>query len=417
MAAIHTIQARQILDSRGNPTVEVDLMLDDESFGRAAVPSGASTGSREALELRDGGDAYLGKSVQQAVDNVEGKIADALVGQDWTQGSLDQTMIDLDGTENKASLGANAILGVSLAFAMATAESHNEAVFEHVAHLYSNTNIILPRPMFNIMNGGAHANWTTDIQEYMILPMKPEPYSEMLRKSVEVFHHLGKLIAKKDLSVNVGNEGGYAPQLNSNEEAFELIVEAIGKAGYELGEGKDFLLGLDGAASEFYQDGKYHLKRDKSVFTTDEMIEWIAQMAEKYHVYSLEDMMAESDWEGWSKLTERLGSDHQIVGDDLTVTNPKYIQRAIDEKCCNTLLVKLNQIGTLSETLRAMRTAEDAGWKTVSSHRSGETEDVFISHLAVGTGAGQIKTGAPSRTDRTAKYNELLRIEEFLQEE
>lgn len=422
MSAIQNIFARQILDSRGNPTIEVDVLLEDDAFGRAAVPSGASTGSREALELRDDGNEYLGKSVQQAVQNVNGRIADALVGQDWTQETLDRAMIELDGTENKSSLGANAILGVSLAFAVAQSDSLNIAPYEYVAQLYSGKSAssagekawVLPRPMFNIMNGGAHANWTTDIQEYMILPMKDEPYQEKLRKSVEVFHHLGKLIKNKGLSTNVGNEGGYAPELNSNEEAFEMILEAISVAGYEAGPGKDFLLGIDAAASEFFRDGKYVLQRDGTTKSTEEMVAWIVGLAEKYPLYSIEDPLAESDWDGWAALTARIGTDHQIVGDDLLVTNPQYVEKAIAGKNCNALLVKLNQIGTLTETLNAMKLARDAGWNNVPSHRSGETEDVFLAHLAVGTGAGQIKTGAPSRTDRTAKYNELLRIEEFI---
>lgn len=414
MSAIQSIFARQILDSRGNPTVEVDVLLEDDSFGRAAVPSGASTGSREALELRDEGNEYLGKSVQQAVDNVNGKIGDAVIGQEWTQETLDKAMIELDGSENKGNLGANAILGVSLAYAVAASDSQNIAPYEYVGQLYGNSKWVLPRPMFNIMNGGAHANWTTDIQEYMVLPMKDEPYMERLRKSVEVFQHLGKLIKNKGLSTNVGNEGGYAPELGSNEEAFDMIMEAISKAGYEAGPGKDFMLGIDAAASEFYQDGKYNLRRDGSIKTTEEMVEWVAGLSKKYPLYSIEDPLAESDWDGWAALTAKIGADHQIVGDDLLVTNPIYVEKAIAGKNCNALLVKLNQIGTLTETLAAMKKAQAAGWNNVPSHRSGETEDVFLAHLAVGTGAGQIKTGAPSRTDRTAKYNELLRIEEFI---
>lgn len=413
MAAIAKVHARQILDSRGNPTLEAEVTLADGSFGRAAVPSGASTGSREALELRDQALPYLGKGVALAVNNVQSLIAPKILSQQWSQESLDQQLIEIDGTPNKSSLGANAMLGVSLAFAVATAQSQKRPTWQYVAELFG-SEPSLPRPMFNIMNGGAHAAWTTDIQEYMILPLGDLPYSERLRKSVEVFHHLGKLIGKRGLSTNVGNEGGYAPALSSNAEAFELILEAIAAAGYEAGEGKDFMLGIDAAASEFYENGQYHLKRDGSVKNSDEMRAWIIELTKKYPLLSLEDALAESDWEGWGKLTAEIGQTHQIVGDDLLVTNPLYVQKAIAEKSCNALLVKLNQIGTLTETLQAMQLAQQAGWNNVPSHRSGETEDVFLAHLAVGTGAGQIKTGAPSRTDRTAKYNELLRIEEQL---
>ena len=414
MAAISTIYGRQILDSRGNPTVEVEVTLDDGSFGRAAIPSGASTGSREALELRDGGDQYLGKSVNQAVANVNTTLRELLVGKDHTQESLDLAMIEADGTEFKSKLGANAILGVSLGFAVAQAHSQKKPVYEYIASLIGQKPS-MPRPMLNIMNGGAHADWATDIQEYMIMPMGNLPYAEKLRKSVEVFHHLGKILKSKGYSTNVGNEGGYAPAIKSNAEAFDLILEAIKKAGYEIGEDKDFLLGIDAAASEFYEDGKYHLKRDDSVKSTDEMIEWLTELTEKYPLYSLEDPLAEADWEGWQKLTAKLGKTHQIVGDDNLVTNPKFIARAIEEDSCNAVLIKLNQIGTLSETLQAIKMTQENGWNPVCSHRSGETEDVFLTHLAAGTNAGQIKTGAPSRTDRTAKYNELLRIAEQIE--
>lgn len=411
MAAIRSILGRQILDSRGNPTVEVDVTLEDGSFGRAAVPSGASTGSREALELRDGGDEYLGKSVHQAVTNVNTTLRDLLVGKELSQQSLDMAMIEADGTDFKSKLGANAILGVSLAFAVAQAQSKKQAVYEYIAEL-SGRQPNMPRPMLNIMNGGAHADWATDIQEYMIMPMGTLPYAEKLRKSVEVFHHLGKILKAKGYSTNVGNEGGYAPAVKSNAEAFDLILEAIDTAGYAIGEDKDFLLGIDAAASEFFADGQYQLKRDNSTKSTTEMIDWLVGLTEKYPLFSLEDPLAEADWEGWQQLTARLGGTHQIVGDDLLVTNPKFIARAIEEKSCNAVLIKLNQIGTLSETLEAIKMTQENGWNAVCSHRSGETEDVFLSHLVVGTGSGQIKTGAPSRTDRTAKYNELLRIAE-----
>lgn len=411
---IAQLHARQILDSRGNPTVEVDLTLDDGSFGRAAVPSGASTGSREALELRDGGDKWMGKGVSKAVANVNGEIFDAVKGKDLDQSSLDKLMIELDGTETKSKLGANAILGVSMAFAVASAKSKNQPLYQYIADIFGNSDVKLPMPILNVMNGGAHADWSTDIQEYMLFPIKNEPYSEKLRKAVEVFHHLGKLISKRGLSTNVGNEGGYAPALGSNQEAFDIIMEAIASAGYSAGKDGDFMLGIDAAASEFYKDGKYVLKRDNTTKTSDEMIDWIVELCQKYPIISLEDPLAEEDWDGWAKLTAKIGSTVDIVGDDLLVTNPKYIKKAIEGKNCNVVLCKLNQIGTLTETLETMRMAREAGWKNIASHRSGETEDVFIAHLAVGTSAEEIKTGAPSRTDRTAKFNELLRIEETL---
>lgn len=414
MAQIAKIKPRQILDSRGSPTIEVDLELNDGSFGRAAVPSGASTGSREALELRDGGDNYLGKSVLKAVENVA-EVASKINGEDMAQQTLDQRLIELDGTPTKSQIGANAILAISMAFARAVSVSEKKPLWRYIADISGLDAPKLPTPMFNIMNGGAHAGWTTDIQEYMVIPQGDLPYVEKLRKSVEVFQHLGKLIASKGLSTNVGNEGGYAPALKSNEEAFELILEAISKAGYAAGQGQDFGLALDIAASEFRKGEKYELKRDGRSLSSDEMVEFVVALANKYPLVSIEDPLAEDDWAGWQKLTAQLGSKIQVVGDDLLVTNPQYVERAINEKSCNALLVKLNQIGTLSETLAAMKMSRDAGWKNVPSHRSGETEDVFLAHLAVGTGAGQIKTGAPSRTDRTAKYNELIRIAEELE--
>lgn len=414
MPIISKVHARQILDSRGNPTIEVDVVLADGSFGRAAVPSGASTGVREALELRDGGDKYLGKGVLRAIGNVNGEIANVLKDNNWDQKSLDEKMIALDATETKSRLGANAILGVSMAFAVAEATSKKVPLFQHISDISGVTSKQLPLPMLNVLNGGAHANWSTDIQEYMIFPIKNESFAERLRKSVEVFHHLGKLIAKKGLSTNVGNEGGYAPEFKSNEEAFDTILEAIAAAGYTAGKDGDFMMGIDAAASEFYKDGTYVLKRDNTVKTSAEMIDWMVSLTEKYPLMSLEDPLAESDWESWAELTRRIGSTVQIVGDDLLVTNPKFVKQAIEGKNCTAVLVKLNQIGTLTETLQTMKMAQDSGWVNVTSHRSGETEDVFIAHLAVGGGGNQIKTGAPSRTDRTAKYNELLRIEELL---
>lgn len=414
MAVISSLHARQILDSRGNPTVEVDVWLSDGSFGRAAVPSGASTGAREALELRDGGEKYLGKGVLRAVGNVNGELATTLKDRNWDQRSLDEAMIQLDGTQAKSRLGANAILGVSLAFAVAEAAAQRVPLFQHLSSLAGVTSLQLPLPLLNVLNGGAHANWSTDIQEYMILPVTAEPFSERLRKSVEVFHHLGKLLAKKGLSTNVGNEGGYAPEFSSNEEALDTILEAIAAAGYTAGKDGDFMLGIDAAASEFFKDGKYVLKRDKTEKTSEEMIEWMVSLCSKYPIMSLEDPLAESDWQSWAELTRRVGTTVQIVGDDLLVTNPAFVKQAIEGSSCTAVLVKLNQVGTVTETLETMRLAREAGWVNITSHRSGETEDVFIAHLAVGGGSAQIKTGAPSRTDRTAKYNELLRIEEQL---
>jgi enolase len=415
MASITSIHARSVLDSRGNPTVEVDLTLSDGGFGRAIVPSGASTGAREVLELRDGGTAWLGQGVSKAIANINETIFTALKDKECTQETLDTTMIAMDGTETKSNLGANAILGVSMAFCIATARSNKMPLYKHLGVLTGTTQFKLPYPILNVLNGGAHANWSTDIQEYILFPIKNEPYHEHLRKSVEVFHHLGKLIAKRGLSTNVGNEGGYAPQLSSNQEPFDLLLEAIAAAGYTAGWDGDFMMGIDGAASEFYQNGVYNMKRDKVTRSSDEMVGWLVDMTKKYPIYSIEDGLAEEDWDAWAKLVSAVDPRIQIVGDDLTVTNPKYVQKGIDGKNCNAIIVKVNQIGSLTETFAAMKLAKAAGWKTISSHRSGETEDVFISHLAVGAGADQIKTGAPSRGERTAKYNELLRIEEELQ--
>jgi len=417
MLTIKAIHARQIIDSRANPTVEADVILSDDSTGRAAVPSGASTGTHEALELRDTeSESYLGKGVLRAVGNVNDKIANMLRGQEIvTQAELDAKLLALDGTENKASLGANAILAVSMAYAKAVAASRKQQLFEYVGEIYGvNGNYKLPRPMFNIMNGGKHANWATDIQEYMIIPMQAESWAQSLEMGCEIFLTLEKLLKAKDLSTNVGNEGGFAPALESNQQALDLIVEAVGKAGYQLGT--DVKFGFDAAASEFYNpDTKnYDLKRDNVTYTSGQMVEWVASLTEKYPVASLEDMFSEDDWQAWTDLTAKIGANHQIVGDDLLVTNVKRVEKAIAEKACNSLLVKVNQIGTLTETFAAMKLSESAGWNNVLSHRSGETEDVTIAHIAVGTACGQIKTGAPSRGERTAKYNELLRIEEYL---
>ncbi len=413
---ITNIKARQIFDSRGNPTVEADVMLEDGVMGRAAVPSGASTGKYEALELRDGdAKAYLGQGVLTAVANVNTKIHDLLVGkEDLSQKDLDNLMLELDGTEMKSNLGANAILAVSLAYAWAVSKFRGQQLYEYIGELYGNKDFKLPRPMFNIMNGGKHAEWATDIQEYMVLPMKSASWVESIKIGTEIYLTLGKLLKSKGYSINVGNEGGYAPALQSNKEALDLIVEAIGKAGYTLGD--DVCVGFDAAASEFYNEetGNYELKRDKKTLTPDEMVEWVKQLSIDYPVVSYEDMFSQDDWASWTKLTALVGEKIQVVGDDLLVTNVKRIKEAIEKKSCNALLVKLNQIGTLTETLAAMRMAQDAGWNNVVSHRSGETEDITIAHVVVGTGAGQIKTGAPSRSERVAKYNELIRIEEHI---
>ena len=412
MANIKSIHARWILDSRGNPTVEADVVLDDGSFGRAAVPSGASTGAAEALELRDGGDRFMGKGVDQAVANVNDKIAPALVGHDAAdQNGVDQVMLDLDGTDNKSSLGANAILAVSLAVAKAEAKSESLELWQYIAKLTNTQEVSLPLPMMNIMNGGAHAGWTTDIQEYMIMPVGAPTFAEGIRRATEVFHNLGKILKEQGYPTTVGDEGGYAPHLKGgNAEPLALIEQAVTKAGYKLGE--DFVLALDVASSEFYKDGKYELKNEGKSLTSDEMIDYVKNLVDNNPLVSVEDGLAEEDWAGWTKLTEKLGDKIQLVGDDLLVTNVKRLQKAIDEKAGNAILIKPNQIGSLSETIAAVELAKEHGFNTVMSHRSGETEDVTIAHLAVGLNCGQIKTGSLSRTDRVAKYNELLRIAE-----
>jgi enolase len=413
---ISNIKARQILDSRGNPTVEVDILLNDGSFGRAAVPSGASTGVHEALELRDKNESkYHGKSVETAVKNVNMTISNKIIGEQFgSQAELDKFLIDLDGTENKSRLGANAILGVSLAYAWAVSKSKDQMLYEYIGSLYGNTNFNLPRPMFNILNGGEHAGWATDIQEFMVLPMGMEKFDDVIRFGSEVFISLQNLLNSKGFSTNVGNEGGFAPDVSSNLEALELIIEAIGKTKYELG--KDVMLGFDVAASEFYdsESKSYKFGTDQTEMNSAEMVRWATKLIDEYPVASIEDPFAEDDWKAWKDFTAANSEKVQIVGDDLLVTNTDRIEKAIKEESCNSLLVKVNQIGTLTETLEAMGMSKKAGWSNVVSHRSGETEDVTISHIAVGTGCGQIKTGAPSRGERTAKYNELIRIAEGL---
>ena len=412
MANIKSIHARWILDSRGNPTVEADVVLDDDSFGRAAVPSGASTGAAEALELRDGGDRFMGKGVDQAVVNVNEKIAPALVGHDAAdQSGVDQIMLDLDGTDNKSNLGANAILAVSLAVAKAEAASEGLPLWKYIAKLTDTQEVSLPLPMMNIMNGGAHAGWTTDIQEYMIMPVGAPTFAEGIRRATEVFHNLGKILKEQGYPTTVGDEGGYAPHLKGgNAEPLALIEQAVAKAGYKLGD--DFVLALDVASSEFYNDGKYDLKNEGKVLTSDEMIDYIKNLVDNNPLVSVEDGLAEEDWAGWAKLTNEIGDKTQLVGDDLLVTNVKRLQKSIDEGAGNAILIKPNQIGSLSETIAAVKLAKEHGFNTVMSHRSGETEDATIAHLAVGLNCGQIKTGSLSRTDRVAKYNELLRIAE-----
>ncbi len=412
MAKISKVQARWILDSRGNPTVEAVVGLDDGSRGRAAVPSGASTGAAEALELRDGGSRFMGKGVDRAVANVNQQIAPALIGMEATdQRAVDRAMLQLDGTDNKSKLGANAILAVSLATAKAAASSEDLALWRYIAQLTDTSETSLPLPMMNIMNGGAHANWTTDIQEYMIMPIGAPSFAEAVRQASEVFHHLGKILKEQGYPTTVGDEGGYAPHLRGgNGEPLKLIEQAVAQAGYQLGQ--DFVLALDVAASEFYRDGYYELKNDNAKLNTDQMIDYVRGLVAGNPLASVEDGLAEEDWAGWTKLTERLGAETQLVGDDLLVTNTQRLQKAIDLKAGNAILVKPNQIGSLSETIDAVKLAKANGFNTVMSHRSGETEDTTIAHLAVGLGCGQIKTGSLSRTDRVAKYNELLRIAE-----
>jgi enolase len=420
---ISSIHARQILDSRGNPTVEADVTLSDGSFGRAAVPSGASTGSHEAVELRDGDKScYGGKSVMKAVENVNTIIAEALKGEDpLRQDKIDELMIELDGTSNKGKLGANAILAVSLAVAKASAASQKMPLYEYVSQLSvvslqpSAGKFMMPVPMMNIINGGKHAKGSTDIQEFMIMPVGAPSFSEGLRMGVEVFHALGKVLDEAGYSTTVGDEGGYAPAVRGgNTEALDLITQAVEKAGYKLGE--DFVLALDVAASELYLMDQYRLQTEDRGLTTSQMVDFLKDVAEKYNVASIEDGLFEDDWRGWMELTKQIGDKVQLVGDDLLVTNTQRLGEAIEKKAGNSILIKVNQIGTLTETIKAVEMAREAGWTAVMSHRSGETEDTTISHLAVGLGTGQIKTGSLCRSDRVAKYNELLRIEEELGE-
>ena len=410
---ISNIIGRQIFDSRGNPTVEADVYLEDGSFGRAAVPSGASTGAGEALELRDGGEAYGGKGTLNAVKHINNDLKNLLVGKDASdQQALDKAMLELDGTENKANLGANAILAVSLAAAKAVAASRNLPLFRYIAEISGNENVVLPMPMMNVMNGGAHAAGSTDIQEFMIIPIGAQTMSEALQIGTEVFHALGKLLKEQGYQTTVGDEGGYAPSVkNGNREPLELISEAATRAGYELGE--DVVFALDVAASELVDGENYILKTEGKTVSADELSAWYESIVSEFPIASIEDGLGENDWSSWQKLTELLGSRLQLVGDDLLVTNTKLLERGINEKAANAILIKPNQIGSLTETISAVKMAQAAGWNTVMSHRSGETEDTTISHLAVGLGCGQIKTGSLSRTDRMAKYNELLRIAEL----
>ena len=410
---IEKVHAREILDSRGNPTVEVEVTLECGIKGRASVPSGASTGMFEAVELRDGDKSrYLGKGVLQAVDNVNAKIGPAIIGYDATeQVAIDNLMLKLDGTDNKANLGANAILGVSMAVARAAAESLDLPLFLYLGGFNAKE---LPVPMMNILNGGAHADNNVDLQEFMIMPVGAKTFSDALRSCAEVYHTLKSVLHDKGLSTAVGDEGGFAPNLASNEEALEVICEAIKRAGYELGT--DFKLALDVASSEIYKDGKYHLEGEGKVLSASEMVDFYEYLVDKYPIVSIEDGLAEEDWDGWKVLTERLGKRVQLVGDDLFVTNTKRLEKGINLGVANSILVKVNQIGTLTEAFDAMERAKRAGYTCVVSHRSGETEDTFIADIAVAVNAGQIKTGAPARSERVAKYNQLLRIEEMLYE-
>ena len=401
------VRGREILDSRGNPTVEVDVVLENGIVGRAAVPSGASTGEREALELRDGGDRFNGKGVLKAVENVNGPLRDLVIGMDAAnQKELDYAMINLDGTETKSKFGANAILGISMAAMKASALNEGKPLYEYVGD-----GIVMPKPMMNIINGGAHADNKLDFQEFMIIPQR-DTIHERVRVGAEVFHTLKKVLNEKGLATGVGDEGGFAPDLQSNTEGFELIMEAIRKAGYE--PGKDVCLAIDVAASEFYKDGKYNLVGEGRSLTTDELIDFYEELVNKYPIISIEDPVDENDWDGFTKITERLGNKIQLVGDDLFVTNKKCLQMGIDKHAGNAILLKVNQIGTITETLETIELAREHGYATIISHRSGETEDTTIADLAVGLNLGQIKTGSISRTDRICKYNQLMRIEEEL---
>ena len=414
MTTIKDIKGREILDSRGNPTVEVDIILSDGSFGRAAVPSGASTGSHEALELRDGDKKrYGGKGVLKAVENVNTTLKKALKGKEWTQKTLDEKMIALDGTETKSNLGANAILGISLAFAHVTAKSQKKPLYKYFAQIAKiGKPMSLPLPMMNILNGGQHAENSTDIQEFMVMPVGAKTFKQALQMGAEIFHSLKKILHDKKLTTTVGDEGGFAPTLPSNSAAIEIILEAIAKAGYTAG--KDVMLAIDAAANEFYKEGKYQLEREGKTFSGEEMVAFYGEWLKKYPIVSIEDGLAEDDWTTWSHMTKAYGKKLQIVGDDLFVTNIKRLEQGIAQKAGNSILIKLNQIGTVTETINAIKMANKAGMTAVVSHRSGETEDTTISHFVVGLGCGQIKTGSLCRSERVAKYNELLRIEEEL---
>ncbi|WP_047526335.1 phosphopyruvate hydratase [Pseudomonas sp. 11/12A] len=415
MAKIVDIKGREVLDSRGNPTVEADVLLDNGIIGSACAPSGASTGSREALELRDGDKSrYLGKGVLKAVANINGPIRDLLKGTDPSdQKALDLAMIKLDGTENKATLGANAILAVSLAAAKAAAQDQDLPLYAHIANLNGTPGVYsMPVPMMNIINGGEHADNNVDIQEFMVQPVGAKTFSEGLRMGTEIFHHLKAVLKARGLSTAVGDEGGFAPNLASNEDALKVISEAVANAGYKLGT--DVTLALDCAASEFYEDGKYNLSGEGQVFTAEGFADYLKGLTERYPIISIEDGLDESDWAGWKILTDKIGEKTQLVGDDLFVTNTKILKEGIDKKIANSILIKFNQIGTLTETLEAIQMAKAAGYTAVISHRSGETEDSTIADLAVGTSVGQIKTGSLCRSDRVSKYNQLLRIEEQL---
>ncbi len=413
MSKISKMIAREILDSRGNPTVEVDITLKDGSFGRAAVPSGASTGSHEAVELRDGDKRYNGKGVAKAVKNVNTILAKALINKEWDQRSIDSRMIELDGTANKGKLGANAILGISMAFARATAQSQKTPLYKYFSKIAKTKNIIqLPVPMMNILNGGKHAEKSTDFQEFMIMPIGAKSFKEALRCGAEIFHALKKILHDRGLATTVGDEGGFAPSLPSNEAAITVILEAIAKAGYTAG--KDVGIALDVAATELYKDGKYHLACENKSLTSEEMVAFYADWCSKYPIVSIEDGLAEDDWAGYKLMTEKLGKKTQVVGDDLFVTNIDRLKMGIEQSVGNSILIKLNQIGTVSETIDSINMAKKAGYTSIISHRSGETEDTTIADFVVGTGTGQIKTGSLSRTDRVAKYNQLLRLEEEL---
>jgi len=412
---IQTISALQIFDSRGFPTVECVVTLEDGSTGRAAVPSGASTGAGEALELRDGAAAFNGKGVSQAVQNIETIIAPSLVGFDATdQSGIDKRMLELDGTENKSKLGANATLAVSLAVAKAAADAKNMPLYAYIGELTGNSTFTLPMPMLNILNGGKHAAGSTDIQEFMIMPLGARDFAHAMQMASEIYHKLGKVLAAKGYTTTVGDEGGYAPSVSGgSNEALELISQAVTEAGYTMGQ--DVSLALDVASSELVENGSYNFAREGKTFTSAELVDFYADLAARFPLVSLEDGLGEDDWDGWKQLTEKLGATVQLVGDDLLVTNTKLLARGIEEKAANAILIKPNQIGTLSETIEAVQMAQKAGWNTVMSHRSGETEDTTIAHLAVGLNTGQIKTGSFSRSDRIAKYNELLRIASTLE--